>query len=184
MDVELLDQISDALEWKVELDTEGNYIVSPETNLHFVASSKLLRLLVLAAPSGMLVGREGPVWSPLLSPRPTYIPDLSVVDESALTRLQVEHQLNVPPLLVVEIASPSSRRRDLGEKADAYFNGGAHAYWTVEIPALTGVAQVELTIRTRGNDGWDATGPLSGVVEIDFPFPVTIDLTTLAAPPQ
>jgi hypothetical protein len=58
----------------------------------------------------------------------------------------------------------------------------ARAYRTVEAPVLTDGAQIELTIRTRGDDGWDTTGPLTGVVDIDFPFPVTIDLATLAAP--
>lgn len=182
MDVELLDQISDALEWKVELDMEGNYIVSPETNPHFYASQILQRTLILASPVGLLVGREGPPWSPLATPKPTYIPDLAVVEERSLTRAESDYGFNVPPLLVVEVLSPSSRRRDLTEKADAYFAGGAQAYWTVEVPDLTGVAKVELTIRTRGNDGWDTTGPLTDVVDIDFPFPVTIDLATLAVP--
>ncbi len=182
MDVELLDQISDALEWKVELDMEGNYIVSPETNPHFYASQALHRALVLSAPVGLLVGREGPPWSPLATPKPTYIPDLAVVDERSLTRTGSDYGFDVPPLLVVEILSPSSRRRDLTEKSDIYYAGGAQAYWTVEVPALTGVAHVELTTRIRGDDGWNTTGPLTGLVDIDFPFSVTIDLATLATP--
>lgn len=182
MDVELLEQISEALEWKVELDMEGNFIVSPETNPHFYASQLLQRALMLAAPAGLLVSREGPPWSPRATPRPTYIPDLAVVEERSLARTQSDYGFDMPPPLVVEVVSPSSRRRDLTEKSDSYFAGGAQAYWTVEVPDLTGVARVELTIRTRGADGWDTTGPLTGVVDIDCPFPVQIDLATLAAP--
>ena len=182
MDVELLEQISDALEWKVELDMDGNFIVSPETNPHFYASQLLQRALMLAAPAGLIVAREGPPWSPLATPRPTYIPDLAVVEERSLTRAQSDYSFDVPPLLVVEVVSPCSRRRDLTEKVDAYYAGGAKAYWTVEVPDLTGGARVELTVRARGADGWDTTGPLTRVVDIDVPFPVQIDLATLAAP--
>jgi hypothetical protein len=70
-------------------------------------------------------------------------------------------------LLVVDIVSPDSRRRDLTEKADAYFTGGASAFWTIELPALTGVARPELTVRQRGFDTWESRGPLTGAIHLN-----------------
>jgi Uma2 family endonuclease len=49
-----------------------------------------------------------------------------------------EDQLRVPPLLVVEVESPSTRDLDRGRKVELYGEGGASWYWRVELdtPAL------------------------------------------------
>ena len=81
---------------------------------------------------------------------------------------------------MVEIVSPDSQRRDLTEKVDAYFAGGASAYWTIELPALTGVNRPELTVRQRGRDAWATRGPLTGAVHLNHPIDVRLDLDRLA----
>ena len=91
------------------------------------------------------------------------------------------YRLDPPPLLVIEILSPESRRRDLGEKADAYFGGGAGAYWTVEVPGLADVDAPAVIVRQRGAQGWDARGPFSGLFEVNHPFGIRINLTALVA---
>jgi Uma2 family endonuclease len=83
-------------------------------------------------------------------------------------------------LLVVEIISPESRRRDLTEKVDTYFAGGAQAYWTVELPGLVEVSAPLLTIRRRGADGWMSGPPAGGTIELDYPFAARLDLNKLA----
>ena len=181
-DVTWLEGLAEQAQAKVEVDMEGNIIVSPATDPHLFAVARLLGPLSGACPKGLVVVAEGPWWTPLSSDEPSYVPDLGVLDEAMFSSRRSDLRLEVPPLLVVEILSPTSRRRDLGEKVEGYYAGGAEAYWTVEVPDLTGVATVELTIRTRGADAWDTSGPLTGVVDIEFPFPVQVDLSTLAAP--
>jgi Uma2 family endonuclease len=82
--------------------------------------------------------------------------------------------------LTVEIVSPDSRRRDLTEKAEAYFTGSASAYWTIELPALAGVNRPELTVRQPGRDAWEIRGPLTGAVHLNHPVDVRLDLDRLA----
>ncbi|MDQ1515821.1 MAG: putative restriction endonuclease [Actinomycetota bacterium] len=61
------------------------------------------------------------------------VPDLAVVAPS-FTRVGDLH-LDPPPLLVVEIGSPSTRGVDRGRKLDDYRLGGAGLYVLVDLPA-------------------------------------------------
>jgi Uma2 family endonuclease len=108
------------------------------------------------------------------------VPDLSVLSVRALQRPKGIYSLDPPPLLVIEIISPESRRRDLNEKADAYFAGRAQAYWTVELPGLAEVSAPLLTIRRRGADAWVSEPPAVGTIDVDYPFVFRLDLNKLA----
>ncbi len=178
-----LERLAEEAGAKVELDAEGSVVVSPASDEHVVAASALLEQLLLGRPAELMIGVEGPRWTPLGGDHPSYVPDLTMFERRALRwalrRARGDLRLDPPPLLVVEILSPESRRRDLGEKADAYFAGGAAAYWTVEIPGLIAVNEPALIVRRRGPAGWEAQGPLTGVVELDHPFEARIDLATL-----
>jgi Uma2 family endonuclease len=75
-----------------------------------------------------------------------------------------------PPLLVVEVLSPSTRRIDLGAKRLAYEAAGVPAYWLVdpEVPSLT-VLELDAgryveRATVAGDEPYQAT----------FPFPVTV----------
>jgi Uma2 family endonuclease len=57
--------------------------------------------------------------------------------------------LKVVPDLVVEILSPSTRRRDLPEKKDIYARNGVEEYWTIDPRARS------LTIFSRRGDAFD-----------------------------
>ena len=166
---------------KVELDAEGSVVVFPASDEHFLAASALYEQLLTGRSAGLVVGTEGPRWTPIGDDHPSYVPDLAVIGRRALRRSRGDYRLDPPPLLVVEILSPESRRRDLGEKADAYFAGGARSYWTVEIPGLAGVDAPAVTLRRRGVDGWDARGPFTGLVEVNDPFEIRIDLSALVS---
>ena len=142
--------------------------MSPASDAHVFAASQLQRQLVTAIPvtssrsswwrahGGHLRGTGGA----------SYVPDLCVLDRRALPRDAHVTGLEPAPLLLVEIVSPESRRRDLDEKADAYLAGGALAYWTVELPGLTKVARPEATLRVRRSGRWDARGPMVRSFEV------------------
>ena len=153
--------------------------MAPATDDHLVAAQALHEQVLAHRPPETLVFTEGPRWNPTGAERPSYVPDVSVVDRRALRRARGVYTLSPAPLLVVEVISPESRRRDVGEKADAYFAGGALAYWTVDIPSLTGVPEPEVTLWRRGAAGWERTGPLHGMIAVNDPFDVRIDLHAL-----
>jgi Uma2 family endonuclease len=178
IDAAWLDWLAEEAGAKVEIDREGSVIVSPATDAHVFAASDLHQQLLTVRSSDLLVLIEGPRWTPFGPDRPSYVPDLSVLERQALQRPAGLGSLTPPPLLLVEIVSPDSRRRDLTEKADAYFAGGATAYWTIELPALTGVSRPELTIRQRGHDSWETREPLTGPVHLQ-PIDVHLDLDRL-----
>ena len=65
----------------------------------------------------------------LLSPHDVLVPDLLVVaDPQHVSRRGIEG----PPLLVVEILSPSTRHHDRGVKARRYAKLGVQHYWLVD----------------------------------------------------
>ena len=65
----------------------------------------------------------------------TNVPDL-VVLAPAWARVAGNH-VSPPPLLVVEVASPSTRAVDRGRKLSDYRTGGAGCYLLAGVPALT-----------------------------------------------
>ncbi len=65
----------------------------------------------------------------ILTPRDVFVPDLVVVADP---EDNAERGIERPPLLVVEILSPSTRRADRGVKAIRYAKLGIEHYWIVD----------------------------------------------------
>ena len=65
----------------------------------------------------------------ILTNHDVVVPDLVVVsDPSLISKRGIEG----PPLLVVEILSPSTRKQDRGVKAQRYAESGVEHYWIVD----------------------------------------------------
>ena len=159
IDVGWLEHLAAVAGAKVEVDQDGGVAVSPASDQHVIAATRLAIQLAGQLPQDLEVLVEGPRWSPLGALTPSYVPDLAVIARSALDRVDGDYQLDPPPLLIVEILSPATRRRDLGEKLDNYYFGGARIYWTIGVPGLSDANQPQVTIHRRGPDGWESTGP-------------------------
>ncbi len=67
----------------------------------------------------------------VLSPWDVVEPDLLFVAADQLDIL-TEPNVQGAPALVVEVLSPSTRRRDLGIKRQLYDRGGVREYWVVD----------------------------------------------------
>ncbi len=118
---------------RIELDPWGSLILSPATDEHSIAVSVLSGQAVqqLDLPLGCV--RTDFKW---LVPGGTgylMIPDLTIVAPGC-HRIEGLH-IAPPPLLVVEIASPSTRRVDRTRKRADYRLGGAERYLLVDLPA-------------------------------------------------
>jgi Uma2 family endonuclease len=107
---------------------DGSIVMTPAPGLrHQRVVVRLLRLLQDAVVDGFEV---------LVSPLDVYLPtgdilepDLVVITPEAEVDDKVQGAV---PVLAVEVFSPSSRRRDVGDKLTAYRDAGVPSYWVVD----------------------------------------------------
>lgn len=98
-------------------------------------------------------------------------PDLLVAGRSQFT----DRDVPGPPLLAVEVLSPSTRRTDLLLRRDRLQAGGVPSYWLVDpdVPSLTALGLSDGTYReatvVAGGASWTSTAP----------FPMTVVPTDL-----
>jgi Uma2 family endonuclease len=152
-------------EFRYELD-DGVLIVSPApSTLHQLAVARLTVLLSAACPAEMVVL---PGVGVNISRFQHRVPDLAVVRADALDTVFQE----VPPELVVEVASPRTRLYDRNRKKDVYRGFGIPAYWIVE-PDRN---HPELTVFELRSGGYEETAHVAGNEEYRaaIPFSVTI----------
>ena len=148
---------------------DGVLIVSPRpTTIHQVAAGRLYGVLSGACPEDLCVVPEPAV---MLGPQTEFDPDLVVV--------RMDHiggaKFTEPPLLVVEIRSPSTALIDLNRKKVAYERFGVSSYWIVNPDP----PQPELTVFELRDGGYDLEAKPPGPFTTDRPFAVTIDLADL-----
>ena len=144
---------------------DGALLVTPAPNInHQRCVGALFALLRSARQAGHTV-----FVAPLdvrLSRVTVLEPDVLVARPADLTPARLEG----PPLLAVEVLSPSTRRIDLGSKRMAYEAAGVPAYWLVD-PEVPGLTVLELDVgryveraTVAGDEAFHAT----------FPFAVTV----------
>ena len=103
---------------------DGCLVMNPPTLRHVRVARRLTRLLEDAVPAGLEVLPEAG-WRVETH---TVEPDVMVATGGA----PGPDLLRVPPLLVVEVTSPSTRGDDWGRKREVYAAGGAGWYWVAE----------------------------------------------------
>ncbi|MDQ6522750.1 Uma2 family endonuclease [Nocardioides sp. LHD-245] len=141
---------------------EGEIVMSPSPRpRHQLVSTELLVRLYAACPDHLRVSQAP--FDVVLGEHEILVPDILVVDPSKLD----ERGMNGPPALVVEVLSPSMRRRDLGQKKRIYERSGVAAYWVVDVEgdeiALTAWelrdGRYEAVAAIAGDEEWTATVP-------------------------
>ena len=85
-----------------------------------------------------------------------------------------------PPLMVVEVLSPSTRSEDTVRKSTEYAAVGVAQYWIVDPEAAT------LTAYANNGAGWDVLLELDethpqGTVDVEDHGPVELDLVSVLA---
>ena len=160
------------LEWLEEHDVryeliDGMVVVSPPPGMpHERRFGPVFGALYAAVPPHLEV--FGPGLELHYAGRSFVMPDVSVARR--VDADQHEDGLYAPPLLVVEILSPSTRRKDLLLKRSIYAEFGVPGYWLVDPGAR------ELTVLTLRDGVYEETARGSRL-ELTEPYPVTIDLT-------
>jgi Uma2 family endonuclease len=143
---------------------DGVLIVSPRpTTVHQFVAMRLLRVLDDACPEDLCVVPEPAIE---LGPQTEFDPDLVVVHLDQIGGAKFTE----PPLLVVEIRSPSTALVDLNRKKAAYERFGVPSYWIVN-PSL---AQPELTVFELRDGHYTIEAKATAPLTVDRPFRVTI----------
>ena len=150
---------------------DGVLVVSPSPVwAHQAAQGALNRLLHAACPSDLRVVGAPFDWR--ASQSTLLIPDILVTRLDALRQIAGGKYLAEPPLLAVEVLSPSTRRFDRLSKLSVYQDAGVASYWLVDPdpdrPTVTVLELVEGRLAevavVSGAETWTA----------ERPFPVTV----------
>lgn len=141
---------------------DGVLLVTPAPGTaHQTCVAMLVAALVGAAPPEHLVLPAPYDW--VVNPQTSFQPDVVVARPADVGKDRLER----PPLLVIEVHSPSTRLADLTLKRAAYEAAGVPAYWLVDPtePSLTvlrleGSSYVE-EAKVPGDERYEATWPFA-----------------------
>lgn len=144
---------------------DGVLIVSPRPiPVHQWVADRLFRVLDDACPLHLGVMHEPGVE---LNPQTEFAPDLVVIPVDEVVGVS---RFTAPPLLVVEIRSPSTALIDLNRKKRAYERFGVSSYWIVN-PDLAGP---EFTIFGLRDGRYELELKTTEPFTASRPFPVSI----------
>jgi Uma2 family endonuclease len=144
---------------------DGSLLVTPAPGeRHQACVTGLVALLHGARPPGYRV--YAAPFDVRLSHRTVLQPDVLVARAADVTPAGLEG----PPVLAVEVLSPSTRNLDLGTKRLAYEAAGVPAYWVVD-PGVPGLTVLELhagrlleRASVRGDEPFRAAVPFAVTV--------------------
>ena len=148
---------------------DGVLIVSPRpTMIHQFVAFQIAKMLDDACPSDLCVLPEPAVE---LGPQTEFDPDVVVI-----SKRQVQGaKMTEPPLLAIEVRSPSTALVDLNRKKSAHEKFGVPSYWIVN-PDLT---QPELTVFELRDGRYETVARTTAPVTVERPFRVTVDPSCL-----
>lgn len=144
---------------------DGTLLVTPAPDTrHQRAVVRLAATLVTAAGPDLDVLAAPYDW--VAGPSTLFQPDVLVARRADVGPQRLER----PPLLVVEVLSPSTRRIDLATKRLAYADAGVAAYWLVDpdLPSLTvlelAAGGYEAVATVAGDEAWESEAPVRAVI--------------------
>ena len=144
---------------------DGALFVTPAPNVRHQDCVGALYVLLRAA--------RRPEHKVIMAPFDVRFSEMTVVEPDVLVTTRVDvtpSRLEVAPLLVVEVLSPSTRHIDLGTKRLVYEAAGVPAYWLVD-PDVPSVTVLELD---AGHYVERATVTGGEPFHATVPFPVTV----------
>ena len=144
---------------------DGTLVVSPRpTTVHQAVAGRLYGVLSAVCPDEYLVVPEPAVQLDRVT---ELAPDLVVVRLEDVGGAK----FTAPPLLVVEVRSPSTALIDLNRKKAAYERFGVPSHWILDPDP----PQPELTIVELRDDGYAPVAKTSAPFAVGRPFAVSID---------
>ncbi len=104
--------------------------------------------------------------------QPATTPDICVYPRLSVNWTHDESKMTTPPLLAIEILSPTQGMQDIMDKFESYFQGGVKSCWLVQ-PFLETVTVFSPDMKRRVFAGGDVIDAATGIsVSIDDIFAV------------
>ena len=124
------DYVSTPDDGKIYQIVEGNLYVNPSPSPAHQRVSRRLQLQLEAYFHGRSLGEvfNAPI-DVILSDHDVLVPDLVVVSKPEFIS---NRGIEGPPILIVEVLSPSTQKQDRGPKARRYAASGVEHYWIVD----------------------------------------------------
>lgn len=112
------------LPYKMELNQQGQIIMSPASVMHVIFQGKIMTLLnryqqdCLVVPEFPVETRDG-----------IKVVDVGLLTNPQLARLQNNISAAFAPILCIEVLSPSNTLAEMKHKKELYFEKGAEEFW-------------------------------------------------------
>lgn len=150
---------------------DGRLVMTPRPRpFHQLVAMRLGRQLAAHLPDGWEVLPEVDWEVDELNVR---VPDIAVVSSEQAHSAW----LSQPPLMTVEVLSPSTREVDLVTKRQLYGRGGVAHYWIVDPETRELAAERNV----GGASETTSSASTGGALTVEEPFPVTVDVDGLFA---
>lgn len=148
---------------------DGTLMMSPRpTTVHQFVATRLAGVLTVACPEEFGVVAEPAVQVNL---KTELVSDIVVVRTDQVG----EAKFTAPPLLAVEVRSPSTALIDLNWKKATYEKFGVPSYWIIDPDP----AHPELTVFELRDSQYALEAKTTQTITLERPFPVTIALSSL-----
>ena len=145
---------------------DGQFVMTPAPGSnHQIVTTTLITMLRIRLQGSELRVLHAP-YDVVLGPH-VVEPDVFVAPKSDFTA----KDLPVPPLLVIEVLSPSTSHLDRGRKREIYAEAGVAHYWIVD-PDVPSISTFELAEGT-----YHQTAHIIGNQTLDVRQPVQLRLT-------
>ena len=109
---------------KLEIDVWGRLVMTPPSYYHGVVQGRLCRSLAS-------LGGEAGVETAIATATGLFVADVTWASDRFMRAHAGAIALEQAPELCIEVVSPSNSRKELREKAEAFFAAGAEEVWLV-----------------------------------------------------
>lgn len=114
------------LPFKIELNKFGKLLMSPASNKHGIAQSRVSSGLMQKHPGGVTITECS-----INTPEGTKVADVAWASEAFIDQWGTVTPFPRAPELCVEIVSPSNSREEMRIKKDLYLESGAQEVWVI-----------------------------------------------------
>nr|CAA6828566.1 MAG: Unknown protein [uncultured Thiotrichaceae bacterium] len=115
------------LPYKMELNQQGQIIMSPASVTHVIFQAKIIALLNKQCPDSLVVPEF-----PVETDDGVKVVDVGVLEMSQIASLKNNVTSAVAPKICIEVLSPSNTLAEMNHKKALYFEKGAEEFWVCD----------------------------------------------------